>query len=312
MPGEVNSTLGTAGRNCVVDWYFIWSAWFILKKCNIMCLLVYWSRDILHNASNVTVFSVSSVHGPWSHHQSKGGRSRKSSRHLEFGLRSHRNGDRKGENMLILNVCLMFGRNLNKRPIMFPSNLNMQRPWHEYEHNFQIMYKVGMGHKPPIPEKLSTEGKDFLGHCLESEPKRRWTASMLLDHPFVKVWHGLKPIILHLPHLAPSQAFFPSLNGCVLSVLGLYRWRVNRTLAAAFPFTNWSTTVHHVGKERVEKRAYGWRHMALTEEHYNIISENNCTCGDVVYVPMAWGGNCTYCMKRIGFISCINNIVKLK
>ncbi|XP_041866308.1 mitogen-activated protein kinase kinase kinase 4 isoform X2 [Melanotaenia boesemani] len=62
-----------------------------------------------------------------------------------------------------------------------------KRPWHEYEHNFQIMYKVGMGHKPPIPEKLSTEGKDFLYHCLESEPKRRWTASMLLDHPFVKV-----------------------------------------------------------------------------------------------------------------------------
>ncbi len=49
------------------------------------------------------------------------------------------------------------------------------------------MYKVGMGHKPPIPEKLSTEGKDFLVHCLESEPKRRWTASVLLDHPFVKV-----------------------------------------------------------------------------------------------------------------------------
>uniref|UniRef100_A0A8C8I038 Mitogen-activated protein kinase kinase kinase 4 n=1 Tax=Oncorhynchus tshawytscha TaxID=74940 RepID=A0A8C8I038_ONCTS len=62
-----------------------------------------------------------------------------------------------------------------------------KRPWHEYEHNFQIMYKVGMGHKPPIPEKLSTEGKDFLGHCLESEPKQRWTASTLLDHPFVKV-----------------------------------------------------------------------------------------------------------------------------
>uniref|UniRef100_A0A8C5BB64 Protein kinase domain-containing protein n=1 Tax=Gadus morhua TaxID=8049 RepID=A0A8C5BB64_GADMO len=62
-----------------------------------------------------------------------------------------------------------------------------KRPWHEYEHNFQIMYKVGMGHKPPIPEKLSTEGKDFLGHCLESEPRRRWTANMLLDHPFVKV-----------------------------------------------------------------------------------------------------------------------------
>lgn len=45
-----------------------------------------------------------------------------------------------------------------------------------------------MGHKPPIPEKLSTEGKDFLSHCLESEPKYRSTASVLLDHPFVKVW----------------------------------------------------------------------------------------------------------------------------
>nr|KAF6462428.1 mitogen-activated protein kinase kinase kinase 4 [Molossus molossus] len=62
-----------------------------------------------------------------------------------------------------------------------------KRPWHEYEHNFQIMYKVGMGHKPPIPERLSLEGKDFLSHCLESEPRMRWTASQLLDHSFVKV-----------------------------------------------------------------------------------------------------------------------------
>nr|XP_020040794.1 mitogen-activated protein kinase kinase kinase 4 isoform X1 [Castor canadensis] len=62
-----------------------------------------------------------------------------------------------------------------------------KRPWHEYEHNFQIMYKVGMGHKPPVPERLSPEGKGFLAHCLESDPKLRWTASQLLDHSFVKV-----------------------------------------------------------------------------------------------------------------------------
>lgn len=52
------------------------------------------------------------------------------------------------------------------------------------------MYKVGMGHKPPIPERLSPEGKDFLSHCLESEPRMRWTASQLLDHSFVKVWQS--------------------------------------------------------------------------------------------------------------------------
>ncbi|XP_062980537.1 mitogen-activated protein kinase kinase kinase 4 isoform X3 [Elgaria multicarinata webbii] len=62
-----------------------------------------------------------------------------------------------------------------------------KRPWHEFEHNFQIMYRVGMGHKPPIPERISPEGKDFLSHCLESDPRMRWTASQLLDHPFVKV-----------------------------------------------------------------------------------------------------------------------------
>ncbi|XP_042320945.1 mitogen-activated protein kinase kinase kinase 4 isoform X2 [Sceloporus undulatus] len=61
-----------------------------------------------------------------------------------------------------------------------------KRPWHEFEHNFQIMYRVGMGHKPPIPDKISPEGKDFLSHCLESDPKMRWTASQLFDHPFVK------------------------------------------------------------------------------------------------------------------------------
>ncbi|KAJ7342173.1 hypothetical protein JRQ81_009396 [Phrynocephalus forsythii] len=62
-----------------------------------------------------------------------------------------------------------------------------KRPWHEFEHNFQIMYRVGMGHKPPIPDRISPEGKDYLSHCLESDPKMRWTASQLLDHPFVKV-----------------------------------------------------------------------------------------------------------------------------
>ena len=51
-----------------------------------------------------------------------------------------------------------------------------------------IMFKVGMGGTPAIPESLSEEGQDFLEHCLEHDPKQRWTASELLDHPFVKVF----------------------------------------------------------------------------------------------------------------------------
>lgn len=82
------------------------------------------------------------------------------------------------------------------------SFLSLQRPWHEYEHNFQIMYKVGMGHKPPIPERLSPEGKDFLSHCLESDPKMRWTASQLLDHAFVKVWPIAEVTLFRVKHFS--------------------------------------------------------------------------------------------------------------
>lgn len=65
--------------------------------------------------------------------------------------------------------------------------LALQRPWHELDSKFQIMFKLGMGEKPAIPENLGEEGKDFLEHCLEQEPENRWTASLLLDHPFAKV-----------------------------------------------------------------------------------------------------------------------------
>ncbi|XP_010275095.1 PREDICTED: mitogen-activated protein kinase kinase kinase NPK1-like [Nelumbo nucifera] len=40
---------------------------------------------------------------------------------------------------------------------------------------------------PEIPEKLSIEGKDFLNLCLIRDETLRWTADMLLLHPFVSV-----------------------------------------------------------------------------------------------------------------------------
>ncbi|XP_045197016.1 mitogen-activated protein kinase kinase kinase 4-like isoform X2 [Mercenaria mercenaria] len=63
-----------------------------------------------------------------------------------------------------------------------------KRPWHELESNYQIMFKLGMGETPPAPENLGAEGKDFLSHCLEQEPDKRWTASQLRDHPFAKIY----------------------------------------------------------------------------------------------------------------------------
>ncbi|XAR73995.1 Mitogen-activated protein kinase kinase kinase [Bertholletia excelsa] len=47
-------------------------------------------------------------------------------------------------------------------------------------------WRIGVGEEvPEIPEKLSAEGKDFLGKCFVKDPRERWTAEMLLRHPFV-------------------------------------------------------------------------------------------------------------------------------
>ncbi|XP_050206609.1 mitogen-activated protein kinase kinase kinase 20-like [Mercurialis annua] len=50
-----------------------------------------------------------------------------------------------------------------------------------------LLLKIGLSDElPEIPQELSPEVKDFLSKCLVKDPVKRWTAEMLLDHPFVK------------------------------------------------------------------------------------------------------------------------------
>lgn len=49
-----------------------------------------------------------------------------------------------------------------------------------------LLYRIGVaGESPEIPANLCPEGKDFLGKCFAMDPNNRWSARMLLDHPFV-------------------------------------------------------------------------------------------------------------------------------
>ncbi|OIT24282.1 PREDICTED: mitogen-activated protein kinase kinase kinase NPK1-like [Nicotiana attenuata] len=48
-----------------------------------------------------------------------------------------------------------------------------------------LLCKIGMGTPDLQNERLSKEAKDFLKKCLVKEPKSRWTADMLLKHPFL-------------------------------------------------------------------------------------------------------------------------------
>lgn len=50
------------------------------------------------------------------------------------------------------------------------------------------MFKV-LKDTPPIPETLSREGKDFLRCCFCRNPAERPSASMLLEHRFMRVSH---------------------------------------------------------------------------------------------------------------------------
>ncbi|PIA28668.1 hypothetical protein AQUCO_06800088v1 [Aquilegia coerulea] len=49
-----------------------------------------------------------------------------------------------------------------------------------------LLFRIGFSDElPEIPEDVSEEGKDFIKRCLVKDPTKRWTAEMLLNHPFV-------------------------------------------------------------------------------------------------------------------------------
>ncbi|KAI5684536.1 hypothetical protein M9H77_05764 [Catharanthus roseus] len=82
-----------------------------------------------------------------------------------------------------------------------------------------LLMKIGIGDEvPEIPANFSAEGKDFLGKCFIKDPTRRWTAKMLLDHPFLASCQDedddipppLKDAQVEGPSTSPRSAFdFP-------------------------------------------------------------------------------------------------------
>ncbi|KAG6491916.1 hypothetical protein ZIOFF_046857 [Zingiber officinale] len=59
-----------------------------------------------------------------------------------------------------------------------------KHPWSDLE-GPQAMFRV-LQKDPPIPETLSSEGKNFLQRCFHRNPAERPTANMLLEHPFLR------------------------------------------------------------------------------------------------------------------------------
>lgn len=62
----------------------------------------------------------------------------------------------------------------------------------EYSNPKDIVYLLAFTKKTPrIPDYLAEIGKDFLRKCFERDHHKRWSAQMLLDHPYVSEASGL-------------------------------------------------------------------------------------------------------------------------
>ncbi|KAL8131197.1 mitogen-activated protein kinase kinase kinase 18-like [Apium graveolens] len=61
-------------------------------------------------------------------------------------------------------------------------------PWPNANNDpLSVLYKIAYsGELPNFPGFLSTKAKDFLSKCLQTDPKSRWTAKQLINHPFVQ------------------------------------------------------------------------------------------------------------------------------
>ncbi|KAK9135973.1 hypothetical protein Syun_015303 [Stephania yunnanensis] len=73
-----------------------------------------------------------------------------------------------------------------------------------------LLFKIGFSDElPEIPEQLSEDGRDFLKKCFVRDPRKRWTAEMLLSHQFVVGSSGSENINKNVSP-SPRSAFeFP-------------------------------------------------------------------------------------------------------
>ncbi|KAI3675202.1 hypothetical protein L1987_84788 [Smallanthus sonchifolius] len=59
--------------------------------------------------------------------------------------------------------------------------------WPNADDPVAIFYKIAFSSKiPEIPDGFSDQAKDFVSKCLVRDPRRRWTAMELLEHPFIQ------------------------------------------------------------------------------------------------------------------------------
>ncbi|XWS75643.1 hypothetical protein CRYUN_Cryun01aG0108700 [Craigia yunnanensis] len=85
-------------------------------------------------------------------------------------------------------------------------------PW-ECQNLRDLTTKIAFSRNPPnIPETMSSTGKDFLMKCFARDPTERWTADMLLSHPFLLADYPSLPSPTKSLHHAQDDSCLPSME----------------------------------------------------------------------------------------------------
>ena len=63
--------------------------------------------------------------------------------------------------------------------------LAMGEPPYINEHQTRVLFNIIQKEPPKIKEKWSPDFQDFIDKCLDKDVDRRWTAEMLINHPFL-------------------------------------------------------------------------------------------------------------------------------
>ncbi|CAL1354175.1 unnamed protein product [Linum trigynum] len=97
-----------------------------------------------------------------------------------------------------------------------------RNPWAEFgDDPVSALYRIGFSNEAPeVPSWLSEEAADFVAKCLMKNPRERWSAKELLDHPFLheseldlSVDEFKKEAGTSSPSCVLDQGFWDSLDG---------------------------------------------------------------------------------------------------
>ncbi|XP_059316135.1 mitogen-activated protein kinase kinase kinase 17-like [Lycium ferocissimum] len=164
-------------------------------------------------------------------------------------------------------------------------------PWTNVNNPASLLYHIAFSSQTPeIPNILSSQARDFLTKCLIRNPKQRWSAKQLLNHPF-----------LEESNLLYSKANQDFITNSPTSILDQGIWNSETNDDSTQEISPMDLTLQRVRKLYMQSRKPDWK---LDESWITVrnCSEDLPTCQDNIFY-------CSSCsIQQRAIISTLNFI----